>query len=402
MTMVPPALIDWVANSGASNHTTSDADNLTSVRPPHINDPSSIIVRNGSSLPVTSVGDTALPGLFYHNNVLVTPDIIQNLLFIRRFTTDNWCSMKFDPFDLSVKDLSTRNMITRCDSSGPLYTMRLPSRSTPSSSVTAPTALVASASTWHHRLGHPGVDTMSKLSNSSNIICSRSTNDLFHACQLGYHTHMPFVSSAFRADNNFELIHCELWTSPIINISGCKYYLVILDDHSHFVWTFSLRVKSDTFPTLSNFFVSVSTQFSRTIKVIQCDNSHEFNNASSHTFFATSGVIMQMSCPYTSPRNDKVERTLHTINNMIRSLLFQTSMPAGYWVEGLHTTMYLLNHHPCKAISVCYPYVALYGITPSYLALACVRLCLLSQPLRISYPQIGPLVHLVCLPWILH
>jgi hypothetical protein len=68
---------------------------------------------------------------------------------------------------------------------------------------------------------------------------------------------MPFVSSTSRADNNFDLTHCDLWTSPIVSISGCKYYLVILDDHSHFVWTFPLRVKSDTFPTLSNFFAFV-------------------------------------------------------------------------------------------------------------------------------------------------
>jgi hypothetical protein len=147
MTMVPPAVIDWVADSGASNHTTSDAGNLSSVHPPHINDPSSIIVGNGSSLPVTSVGDMALPGPFYLNNVLVTPDIIQNLLSVRRFTTGNWCSMEFNPFGISVKDLSTRYLITRCDSSRPLYTMHMPSRSTPSSSIAAPTTLVASAST---------------------------------------------------------------------------------------------------------------------------------------------------------------------------------------------------------------------------------------------------------------
>jgi hypothetical protein len=235
MTMVPPAITDWVADSSTSNHTTSDASNLTFVHPPHINNPSSIIVGNGSSLLVTSVVDTTLPSLFYLNNVLVTPDIIQNLLSVHRFTTDNWCSMEFDPFGLSVKDHSTRNVITMCDRSGPLYTMRLPSRSTPLSSVAAPTALVASASTWHRRLGHPGVDTMSKLSNASSIIFSRCTHDLCHACQLGHHTHMPFISSASSVDNNFDLIHCDLWTSPIVSISGCKYYLVILDGRSYFV-----------------------------------------------------------------------------------------------------------------------------------------------------------------------
>jgi hypothetical protein len=71
-----------------------------------------------------------------------------------------------------------------------------------------------------------------------------------------------------------------------------------------------------------------------------------------------------MSYPYTSPQNGKAERTLRTINNMICSLLFQASMPARYWVEGLHTTTYLLNRLPCKAISVSGPYVALYDVTP--------------------------------------
>jgi hypothetical protein len=107
MVLTPSAVTDWVVDSGASNHTTSDAGNLTSVRPPTSTDPSSIIVGNGSALPVTSVGDSALLGPFYLNNVIVTPDIIQNLLFVRYFTTDNWCSMEFDLLGLSVKDLST-------------------------------------------------------------------------------------------------------------------------------------------------------------------------------------------------------------------------------------------------------------------------------------------------------
>jgi hypothetical protein len=76
MDLTPLAVTNWVADSGTSNHTTSDDGNLTSVRPPTSTDPSYNIVGNGSALPVTSVGDSVLPNLFYLNNVLVTPDII--------------------------------------------------------------------------------------------------------------------------------------------------------------------------------------------------------------------------------------------------------------------------------------------------------------------------------------
>jgi hypothetical protein len=146
MALTPPVVTNLVADSGASNHSTSDVGNLTSVHSPTSTDPSSIIIDNGSALSVTSVGDSALFGPFYLNNVLVTSDITQNLLSVHHFTTDNWCSMKFDPFDLFVKDLFTWNVIIKCNSSGPLYMMCLPSHSAPSLPMSAPLALVASVS----------------------------------------------------------------------------------------------------------------------------------------------------------------------------------------------------------------------------------------------------------------
>jgi hypothetical protein len=69
--------------------------------------------------------------------------------------------------------------------------------------------------------------------------------------------------------------------------------------------------------------------------------------------------LVGLSYPYTSHQNSKAERSLRTINNMLRSLLFQASMLAHYWVEALHTTTYLLNRLPCKAISASCPYVTL-------------------------------------------
>jgi hypothetical protein len=178
MALTPPMITNWVADSSASNHTTTNAENLTSVRPPTFTDPSSIIVDNESALPDTLVGDPALPRLFYLNNVLVTLDNIQNLLSVRHFTTNNWCSIEFDLFGLYVKDLSTQNVITRCNSSGPLYMMHMPSHPTSSSHVATTLAIVASAFTWHRHLDHLGVDVVLKLSHDSSVIFSRHTHDL--------------------------------------------------------------------------------------------------------------------------------------------------------------------------------------------------------------------------------
>jgi hypothetical protein len=110
---------------------------------------------------------------------------------------------------------------------------------------------------------------MSKLSNSTSVSgCRGSFEHLCHAYQLGRHVQLPLPTSSSRAAGIFDLIHCDVWTSRIISISGYKYYLLILDDFSHYLWTFPLRQKADTFPTLSHFFAWVSTQFSHTIRSI--------------------------------------------------------------------------------------------------------------------------------------
>jgi hypothetical protein len=72
-----------VADSGVTHHTTPSVGNISTLRPLNSSNPLSIIVGNGSSLPVTSKGDSVLLGPFYLNNILLTPDMVQSLfLFI--------------------------------------------------------------------------------------------------------------------------------------------------------------------------------------------------------------------------------------------------------------------------------------------------------------------------------
>jgi transposase InsO family protein len=156
-------------------------------------------------------------------------------------------------------------------------------------------------------------------------------------------------------------------------VSGHKYYLVILDDCSHYIWTFPLRLKSDTFATLSHFFAYVRTQFGTTIKSVQCDNGHEFGNSPARTFFLSNGVALRMSCPYTSQQNGKAERSLRTINNTLRSLLFQASLPPVYWVEARHTATYLINRLPTKTLTSSTPFFHLHTTTPSYVSGTIIR-----------------------------
>jgi hypothetical protein len=84
-------MLPSLTRSGSStsvHRTTPYPSNIYLVRPTNPIAPSSIVVGNGSILPVTSVGDMVLPSPFYLNNILVAPDIIRNLLSICQFTTN--------------------------------------------------------------------------------------------------------------------------------------------------------------------------------------------------------------------------------------------------------------------------------------------------------------------------
>ena len=172
MGLTPPVSTDCIADSGASYHTTPDTGILSSVRPPPSSCPSSIMVSNGTCLPVTSMGNAGAHGPFCLSNVFVAPHIVHNLLSIRQFTVDNSCTIEFESSGLTVKDLASRRPLLRCDSTGLLYTLRLPASAPPPSTSPSSAAFTATSSstTWHRRLGHPGRDVLAHLSRSADVL----------------------------------------------------------------------------------------------------------------------------------------------------------------------------------------------------------------------------------------
>jgi hypothetical protein len=77
---------------GASSHLASTSGILSCVFSPNYSTPRSIIVGNGSLLPVISTGDTYFPSdncTLHLYDILVFLDVIKNLVSVCRFTTDN-------------------------------------------------------------------------------------------------------------------------------------------------------------------------------------------------------------------------------------------------------------------------------------------------------------------------
>lgn len=139
---------------------------------------------------------------------------------------------------------------------------------------------------------------------------------------------LPFSSSTTQTFVPFQLIHADVWTSPEFSFSGYKYYLVLIDDFTDYVWTFPLRHKSEVLPLIQSFHAYVRTQFGLPLIALQAYNGRELDSTALRLFFSTHGVAFRLSCPYTSQQNGKAERTLCTINDCVRTLLIHIQRPA--------------------------------------------------------------------------
>ena len=358
LSLMDPSDNNWYMDSGATAHLSNTTGNLKSVFKNGIG--KMVTVANGGKIPITTSGYHSFPTKtrpLSLNSVLVTPSIIKNLISVRRFTKDNSCSVEFDPLGFSVKDLHTKKTILRSNSTGDLYPVLS------SSNNEAPvSAFNASITDWHRRLAHPSDQTLKYLLSSNAFSCNN--RDIYHicsSCQFGKQIKLPFAHSNTIVDHPFDIIHSDLWTSPVQSVSGIKYYVLFLDHHSHFLWVYPMRYKHETFSKYLHSAYYVKTQFGKEIKALQCDNGGEFNNSQFHAYFADKGTTFRFSCPHTSQQNGKSERMIRTINNAMRSHL-----PSSFWVEALHTAVHILNLLLSKVIQNRVPFLVLFKKPISY------------------------------------
>ncbi|XP_074265513.1 uncharacterized protein LOC141587950 [Silene latifolia] len=127
---------------------------------------------------------------------------------VRQFTKDNNVSVEFDPFSFSVKDLQNGTTILRSDSTGELYPVSTKS------------------------------NTFSPTSTSGHGLVTLSTD-------ISKHKRLPFHDSNSVTFAPFDIIHVDLWTSPVLSKSCYKYYLILIDNFTQFVWVYPLTAKSE-------------------------------------------------------------------------------------------------------------------------------------------------------------
>ncbi|GJT25022.1 retrovirus-related pol polyprotein from transposon TNT 1-94 [Tanacetum coccineum] len=123
-----------------------------------------------------------------------------------------------------------------------------------------------------------------------------------------------------------DYVHADLWgPSRVESMSGCQYFLSIIDDYSRSVWVYFLDTRM----------------------------RHSAISRSESSWWKTrqeSRIARHLTVSETPQQNGLAERMNRTLLNKVRCLLIQSSIPDSFWAEATVTTTYLINMSPSTTL----------------------------------------------------
>ncbi|KAK1434088.1 hypothetical protein QVD17_11006 [Tagetes erecta] len=345
----------WFPDTGANSHVTPDLASLGTSEA--YNGDDALHVGNGKGLPILHIGSSHIHSphkTFSLANILHVPQIKKNLLSVQKFCLDNHVFFEFHPYFFLVKDISTHTTLLTGPSNNGLYTINLPQLH--SINKTAFSAIRASSTIWHQRLGHPHHRLLqSMLSNYHLPVSNNLSSSFCNSCHMGKSTKLSLNNSSFRSSNVLDLIFCDVWgPAPTLSFDGHSYFMLCVDHYSRYMWIFHLKQKSDVYNTFKQFLSMVERKFNTKLKTVQTDWGGEFRNLS--TFFKSLGITHRRSCPHTSEQNGIVERRHRHVVETGLTILAQSSAPPRFWHFAFDTAVYLINRMPARSNSNQSPY----------------------------------------------
>ncbi|KAI0496462.1 hypothetical protein KFK09_022779 [Dendrobium nobile] len=352
---------EWVLDSSASSHLTSDATHLQHSTPYSGSD--TVSVASGSTLPIHHTGQGLLPlpdtnRKLHLQNLLHVPLLSHNLLSIHKLTSDNNCSILFDAHGFLIKDLSDNSILLRGCSRDGLY----PVQTTYCSSPQALHSTVSSCEPWHARLGHPNIRILQFLSSVVPTICTPPSSFICTSCNVAKSHKLPFNSSTSNVLQPFQLIHSDVWgPAPVSSFNGFRYYILFIDDHTRYTWLYLMHSKDESFSKFQHFHQLIKNSFNKSIQTIRTDGGGEYTSHLFRTYLNKHGITHQFSCPYTPEQNGLAERKHRHLLEMTRALLHTAHLPQIFWAEALLTSTYLINILPTKACRLQIPFQQLHG-----------------------------------------
>ncbi|RVW54646.1 Retrovirus-related Pol polyprotein from transposon TNT 1-94 [Vitis vinifera] len=341
----------WIVDSGASDHMTGDA----TIFDTYSSCPNNLTVRiaDGSLSKVAGTGSVVLSRDLTLNSVLLVPNLDCNLLSISKLTKEKRCITNFSSTHCEFQDLDSGKTIGNAEECSGLYILK--ERHDPQEQPQCNSFSVSCQNNdsairlWHYRLGHPNVMYLKHLFPS--LFNKNPQSFECEICQLSKQVRSHFPIQPYKESSPFSMIHSDIWgPSRIKNVTGTRWFVSFIDDHTRLTWVFLMKEKSETSQIFKNFKNMIQTQFQSKIQILKSDNARDYFNSILGEFLAQEGIVHLSSCVDTPQQNGIAERKNRHLLEVARSLMFSMNVPKLFWGQAVLTAAYLINRMPSRVL----------------------------------------------------
>ena len=352
----------WILDSGCSNHMTGNKSFFSSLS--RVKEGGAVTIGDGNRCKIIGKGTIGKNPYTVIENVNLVAGLAHNLLSVAHICSVGY-KVVFDKECVFI--IRGDETLFKGSSSNNIYTINL---GIPNSLK----CLVVSSETnwlWHRRLGHCGMDLISKLARKKLVRGLPQlgvVSDKFcDACKLGKQHRGSFqLKNEVSTSKPLQLLHLDLFgPTQTESMGGMSYCFVIVDDYSRFTWVFFLAHKHNTLDVFKSFCKRVEKQKGLSIVSVRSDHGGEFENSRFQEFCETLGYTHNFSSPRTPQQNGVVERKNRTLQEMARTMIQDYSLPLYFWAEATQTTCYIINRVSIRPIIKKTPYELFREQTPN-------------------------------------
>ncbi|UYV61727.1 hypothetical protein LAZ67_1006174 [Cordylochernes scorpioides] len=269
---------EWVVDSGASCHMTSNRDLLKEEREVH----KTIKLADDSEIISNAEGAIEIEGqnkLIRLNDVLYVEKLSGNLMSVNKLVDDNK-KVLFDKDGGHIMEEDGEEILM-AQRINDFYIIKTSApEEIPSQALKA---AIHTWNDWHKRLGHLNEEYMKQMlkNNSAHNFNTQSQNmDTCQVCIQAKHPRTPFKPVLYpQSTRPLDLIHIDL-IGPIQeeSIGGAKYVLTLVDDFSRKIFVEFLSSKLETFDIIRSFIEEIEKEKEIKVKQLRSDNGKEFTN----------------------------------------------------------------------------------------------------------------------------
>lgn len=152
---------------------------------------------------------------------------------------------------------------------------------------------------------------------------------------------------------------CGQITPP--RLGGKNYFMLIVDDHSPYMWIELLSNKSEALACFKKFRAVAELESGKRLNALRTDCGGEFNSEAFVVFCTEHGIKHNTTTSYTLQQNRVVEQRNQTVVEMARYLLKRMSVPSKFWGEVVRIVVFILNRSPTKSLQGKTPFEAWFG-----------------------------------------